>query len=503
MTTASIERINFQHKSVLATKLVAFIKESMDVLKSTRPTDTKQELTELRIKNSTKQLQKIFVPKLVKLIKDELNIELEVAFVLNKTYLNGACYTEFKKFSDLASGDYDSVEVGMDLFSGLKNSIDEQSPAEPFDPEYFKKLSSDVDLSIGKFTSELKECRVYLYLYPTNFITEEWVDTRIISPVTAEELASVILHEFGHVMTLLEHLGDIYFRSDVMQNSIKYLSTSNDTHALNTAVSDLETHANQDQNISKFYKIVNSLKIAIETVASIVSIIWLTCVPFDFIVPALWRLNSAGKYGNINLKFQKTSDTVVTVGNESFIERIADEFVSRHGLGEALTSAMTKVNLYYSLGHTKDSFSDAVKNVGVLSTLCLSFNLITDILSPLYDNGYSSYDSDWLRIEHVLLNNMVVFKDPTLDDKTRTYFIQQTKTIMDLINSYKNRKSFKLKQLLWNTIFRILSSYSLKDSLSTANLAHDYDTLQLITNGLIKNKLFYHSARLTNILNKK
>jgi hypothetical protein len=212
---------------------------------------------------------------------------------------------------------------------------------------------------------------------------------------------------------------------------------------------------------------------------------------------AYQRLVTAGRYGVINEGYHKTSDTVVSESNAGYDERIADEFVSRHGLGAALAAGLKK--LESPSQYVRDKVTDAMYKHRVMCKVLGGINAVAHYLSMLWFVDDNTYDPLWLRIEHILRNNMVIFKDESLSDELRTHFLKETADLLQTVAELKSNKGYKISQLFWGTIMRILSRGSILDGLRTAGLSADYDILQRLTGGLVKNSLYYHAARLKSL----
>lgn len=494
MKTPALERIAFQPHSSLTNRIINAVQKAMDVLKSSRTMNGSivQKADLQRIAAATKILYKTFIPELITICKEELNLNLEVHLIQEKIYIQACMYLEYKSYSKDNSW---MVVFGEELFKGVST----HNPNE-FDQNYFKQFSEDLDLNTSKLKTYTKELTVILWLWTSSFISEEITDVKIAIAPTAEEITAVILHELGHAITIIEHMGDVYYRSEEATNSITYLNEKASDKTLVETISNIKKSSLQlSQNEQKAVSDLNEAKSNIGKFSAIVAIVFAF-----FAINALWltiytRLGLSKLYSDINKSFNKTSDVVVTKSNESYMERIADEFVSRHGLGKPLATILSRINIIRDSGTQYTNLRDAIENIGKVRTTLMSFSILLRFFSILFYVDDGTYDPDWLRLEHLLSNNMVIFKDDKLDPELRNFFLKETKDLIELIDKFKSRNLFKTKQLIWGTIFKILSRASIVDSFSTAGLTHDYDQLQLLTNGLIKNKLFYQAARIKNI----
>jgi hypothetical protein len=487
MTTLhpATERIAFQLNSPLAKKLVALCADTLAWVEETRKShlvDGKIVIaTPDRIRDVTDYIKTTFVSRLVTICAQQLNLSIVVYIDSATDYGNSAMFAFYVDV--MKTKDFDRLLRANALYSGVAAYAD-----TPFDASLFIKLASNIDLEKSKLFKKTKDYLCCCFIQPANFLGPELFQGSVF--LTAEEQAAIILHELGHALTILEHMGDLYYRADIATNSITYLDTKASDKTVLQVVETLEKHTPTDApdyetalsavkaNVSHCHPVVAGIAFFFFTGAVLSYIAWMV---------------GAGVVGGINEGSSKTSDTVVTQSNLSYCERMADEFVSRHGLGKALTSGLLKI------GVNKVALREAVSNNLLIKTTILSLATACHFFGMFffYDDGV--YDPLWLRSDHLLQNNMVVFKDDTLSPALRTHFLAETKELITLVETYKKSKGFKLKSLFWGTIMRILSRGSVVDGFRTANLSNDYDKLQLMTNGLIKNKLFMHAARLKNL----
>jgi hypothetical protein len=283
---------------------------------------------------------------------------------------------------------------------------------------------------------------------------------------------------------------------------VRYLSQTNNNAAALATVTTLETAVSQSRN-TEWSQAFDTAIIDIKKDRDKVNrfspeIASLVLLYFIMVISTIFgRLITAGSFGAINESRHKSSDTVVTESNPGYNERIADEFVSRHGLGAALASGLVKME---KNGYVRSGLADALHNTAVVKSIIGTFKYILfAVFGMLLYVEDDTYDPLWLRIEHILRNNMVIFKDESLSDELRTHFLKETADLLQTVAELKSNKGYKISQLFWGTIMRILSRGSILDGLRTAGLSADYDILQRLTGGLVKNSLYYHAARLKSL----
>ena len=482
----AVERIAFQHNSSLARRVVAVCAEFLSWVEETRqPLLVGGKLppaTEGRIKAAVNYATKTFAPKLTKILADELKLNVSV-MCFNDVMFNCAMMPIFKHI------EFEEQAIVSDFYTGTSSYNKEE-----YDPTILTSLDTQIDLSKGSFEKVPNDYIMILCLFTVTYLGEEVFGG--ISPWTAEEHAAVILHECGHAMSIFEHIADIYHRAGTAGNSIRYLSEKADDATVLATVETMKKSQN-DSRAKEFDEIVAEIEKTREKTPGLRKVVASLAgmyLGLSFIF-ALLRTIAAGRYGKINEGNGKTADTTVTESNSGYDERIADEFVARHGLGAALALALKKMDLAGEV-YVRTRLDDALHNIILTKTIITAVSSVKHFLGMLlyFDSG--TYDPMWLRLEHIVRNAMVVLKDESLSDDLRNYYLKETTKLLETIKSYTNTNRFKLHQLFWGTIMRIISRGSVIDSFHTAGLSQDYDILQRLTNGLVKNSLSYHAARL-------
>lgn len=494
----AIERIAFQHNSTLAKQLVILCGEFLTWVETTkRFTEDKQlsPITPSRIQEATNYTNNTFAPALIKLLASEL--KLNVLVLCYKDLEPG--YAMLPIFRNVADGT--KIRNVNQMYSGLNTD-------NVFNPNIFDLDHNTISLDTGSFAEIVHNFIMILQIFPAFYLCEEAFGG--IVPLTAEEHAAAILHECGHALSLCEHIDDLYHKVNAAGNSISYLSETTDDKTSQIAISEIKTDIKKstnsqwtkafDQAISEIDKNKQNLVgITIAVVTASLAGLYL-CIKFwKVFTSRIEQIEKSARYGTINSGSHKSSDTVITESNASYNETIADEFVSRYGLGAAFASGLKKLFDAESSAYVRLDTIIAMRQQRGARELLYGINAIIQTFHTLTFVDIGTYDPPLLRLEKLLQNNMVVFKDPKLSTELRNYYIKETTTLLQTVEEYKNSKGYKIRQLFWGTIMRILSRGSVSDGLRTAGLSSSYDILQQLTNGLIKNPLFLHAARLKSL----
>jgi hypothetical protein len=497
----SVERIEYQHNSQLAKKMVDICQDVLDFVHNTRiiENDVIREATDRRIKQVSKYIKDNFVPSIVKLCSNELNLMFGIVMVVNDpVFYNSAMFVEFSH--DL---DYSQAREMKGVFNGTLAEADSYD----YDRDSWSAFEDHLNLEIGKFKSKSNKIKMNLIIYTTTFMTEECFSGSI-EPPTAEELAAMYLHEIGHALTIVEHCADTFYRADAIKNSIAKFSTQGVTEAekpkiiqkLRDITRTIDKNNPESEKLNAMIDDIEKHQMLITEVLVLGGII-ATCL---FLITTI-KLSAMLFLGQLfldigidrnNLGSDKASDLVTTKRNISYAERIADEFVSRHGLGSALLSGLLK--LERSLTEAPDRYmSPIVQFIAIpFQILNILGYRVSEFVNPIYDR-------DIVRYKQVLENNNAIFKNTDIPSDIRDHYLKDSENLEKMIKEYESRSSVKRRELFYRVFFRLIENKSLLSMFNNANLAADYATLQKLTNGMIVNPFFRHAAKLDQLLDKK
>lgn len=195
----------------------------------------------------------------------------------------------------------------------------------------------------------------------------------------------------------------------------------------------------------------------------------------------------------------KTSDIMLTRHNTYMIERLADEFVVRHGLGAELANGLAIIRtLFESLHITQNKL---VLNSRLLYMLDMLFKFNMSIINrglPHY-----TYEYDDQRTRRILQDIMAVFKDQSIPADFRDKQLIAARKLLKMLDSYDtdiyNRGIFpKIKELLTT----LTSLNDITRIIVTGKLSQDYEKHLNQVEDLMNNSLYYHSAELKSLSEK-
>lgn len=195
----------------------------------------------------------------------------------------------------------------------------------------------------------------------------------------------------------------------------------------------------------------------------------------------------------------KTSDVMLTRHNTYMIERLADEFVVRHGLGAELANGLAIIRtLFESLYITQNKL---VLNSRLLYMLDVLFKFNMSIINrglPHY-----TYEYDDQRTRRILQDIMAAFKDQSIPADFRDRQLIAARKLLKMLDSYNtdiyNRGIFpKIKELLTT----LTSLNDITRIIVTGKLSQDYEKHLNQVEDLMNNSLYYHSAELKSLSEK-
>lgn len=233
---------------------------------------------------------------------------------------------------------------------------------------------------------------------------------------TDEEVASLLLHELGHIYTYFEYLGTV-------------VSTN---YAMATAVAEALGVTNKPKRVEILSDIIDELKLDVnaneladETNAETVQI-----VLSDAFVKKQRSMLGSDIYDMTGWEF------------------LSDQFAVRHGAGRALVTILDKAyrNSGYSSYRANSSFlaMEALKVATMISAHILTAGVtsIFYILVAIFYNPMSDvYDRPRDRTSRIKLQVIEALKDPNLSRPNRERYIDDLKVIEQIESEMKNRRT--------------------------------------------------------------
>lgn len=520
---AALEAIFFQASSPLAKELITAIQKTMDYRDSLDYTNV-DDKRKHRILMVEKYCSTTLYPAMQKIVSKYTNIE--ISRVSQATYgrVSGFFAVDIS-MDDLRDalvivGQETGTEAGPDTISKSLNEMMKMS--ENFD-------AKNARLTSGNFGEGKKRKISAEIWFDANaaFLPKDFLPNSFIDDFTAPEITAIMLHEVGHVMTMVERAGDFYAQTERHVNHLKNLVkfstpkdmvldlakngdeffnnladkevvTKKEAETMKDAVKSLAyCYEEQDENILKF---MASLLMTISMVA-----IWpIVAILPQFLAAAIasrWVLDGANEF--FGSKGKKTTDVKGTKMNHFMFERMADEFVSRMGLGGPLASGLNKLHKIIemlSAGGDAVAWSEWMRKVKLLH---YGYKLVAVIwrIPGSFISDPIIYETPLNRLQRLVQNNMAVYKNK-LPVQVRDRYILDCEKIMAAVEETKGNIAHKTARFVMEWLMALTSPTKLLAVLATGRLTNDYQKLLNQMEGLINNKLYYLGAKFQQISEK-
>ena len=536
------ESIDFQTSSTLGTDISKVITNAMNEIDKIWK-DSKEQGDYFR-NAVANYCTKNFAPDLESVITKDTGIDVRSIQLYGRNLKNSS----FGLFAiELGLDDVDTVVTLMNRESGLNTS------SKP-DKQYLEDLNHLVDLldfnkgklksnKYGKGNKHVIHVNIHFdmeFAFMAKYLFADRVDREQVTP-TADEITAIMLHEIGHMMTLVEHSFDMFATanrihenihivdSEKLRNDPKYMDSFIDEHKkiLNKIkkVAVMLPNTQQNTKLSKNIKFISAaidklelMKITSNDAASmqslisklvafvgiIVKIILTRCMIGLAIALSTILINylCASLVNLANNKSISTSSKTTDRGSGYsqlfLIERWADDYAAHQGYGPELASALNK--LEYAFKNYSMMFDDErLRHSTWFLSLCEIASKFLNLPSvlcapPLLDN---IYEDDVRRIERIR-------------EDTYAFFRNNTDVPPRIINAYLNKIDKLNEQIkkaedaqFWSrgareTLSKIwfnLTPTGIYSLLNDGNLQKDLDMLNNQVDAMRNNSLYYWSDK--------
>ncbi len=406
-------------------------------------------------------LRKIgFTQALMTLIKKHMNINLTRIDIDEESFPNAMCVLYATNFFDKT-------------VTNKKQTIG----------QVFEKIHALYDDKEGYLQKTLdKKSPVLFYLY----ITTGWWTTKqegryFLKP---EEMAAIILHELGHVDHYIRQVQRVYYRMmdahdlidytleypsrDVIQTIIDKLKTSS---LLNKQWRDVLTTTEQYFNHHSNPEDPSYLE-ALSALSALVT------------AEAAWY-NLSSFWGNIVFPI---SDEIITDITHVDIERSADEFASRNGAYEALSTALTKI---YSL-IDKNSYLYYKQFLwSAPAAIMASLQKFKALFEVSGEEITGTYDPLIRRLELIVETGKHAYGQINLPSHIQQDIRNQLKQCETYIKEYRSTNRYKMRQKIINWLNVVGKTNRLIFAPFHNRLIKDYERLQQATRSIARNPFYY------------
>lgn len=522
------EALAVQTNSKLGKRLEKMFTECFKI-KDTEYTD---DISEKNLLKLTEKISKYIISELPKIINEESKIFVSKVYC-NNDYPDGDIMIDY-----ITTFDFDAV-MARDL------SLTGYSTNTASITDYSKRVKDILDITktYNSNTGRLSKSFPIKLWFDTSmmfFIQKYFQNTE---SFTAEECTAIMLHELGHISTFLERSPiDYYVAKTVDDNINKIISVKNkslDDHRviidnvlipISTKLDKYSDKTVTTENtkfkefISKISTLVefliskrdgivvnynktysdmtmrNSLSKSIgdiknyvlEVLSSIVAIV------LGLLLKAVLVVLLYGIFKELLIELclytdnSKTSDIKTTQHNVYLQERLADEFVVRHGYSKAMATSLNKFMKLSSGYYDKDMIIKDSKLLAVLDK----------VLAKISNTncGSGSYEEDVQRIRRIAQATIGVLKDSKINPEFRNTQLDSLKNTLKILDE-NHAKLYKNQSL--ESVIKILTTLISVDDwiriLTSGRLTQEYERQLNQIDDLINNSMYAHSADLKRI----
>lgn len=376
---------------------------------------------------------------------------------------------------------------------------------------------------------------------------------------TAPEIAAILLHEIGHVHSISEHLANMYYYRERQQN-IEVTLRDADFKTLKEAAPEmlseikksLKSLNTDDPSVGRAMKVCETLEkffndkkidSDLDTIEGEVPVLGnLVTNPFlnflgiliSFTLSMLFsfmaimvfmsrimlrggitdpmtllvRLSQEFLIFTSHLRPDqgirkstdtKLSDNTSTMMNYTYIERWADEYVSRMGYGAELASALNKLDYWMTVASGAGPIRSAAvrnNNFAIMMTYISGWMTRHLGLGVWFMDDYT-YETQYNRVARLRQNIFAIFKNEDLPGEVVDNYIGSLRKLEDELKQAKSILDNDLAAAVRHFLYSITTCSGIKDLITNANLERDYYKLQNRLDDLSNNSLFYQAARLS------
>ena len=542
------EAINYQLASPLYRDLTDMFQRAIsDIEEFKRQIDddpSKNELAKKRAKfNKAKDhFIKAYSKEFTDIVKKHTGITVE------KLYCTGG-----ENYIDRPSCDY-AVLLKFEGMSdneamvAIKNAAGDAAdyPSYEFAKQFadeIRSIQDDFDKTSGKLKKETygknRKLKVSKMFFDINmsFLMDEYIAPERVAPLTAGEISAIMIHEIGHCMSTVEHMGDLYRHTGRLQNfqvtlnKMKAPKTSEEAgKTLEVIEKDIipqfekQLKEIDDKSVmtKQLQRVVDTYKSAIGCMSAMriedpnlfeklfltVVVIWKTVVYFWLFFLGTWytfltlfnvayevmksNQAGAGTYGD----GKKRSDRGSNRTDIFQVERWADQFASRHGAGADVATGLEKIHnlfdIYYGFG---TSLAPNVKGA-FYGFLCI-INGLVNYTSPFTYADELIYENFYYRAKRVAEDMYSLFKNANnVDGVMLNEWMRKIKTVEE--TAERSRKFYQNDYFegffnVLNTFANPARWYNLIDN---GNIHRDLERLDNNLDKLNNNRLFMLSTAL-------
>ncbi len=431
--------------------------------------------------------------RLEAVVKKYLNIPLEVLLCPIDS-MAILCLVEPTDFT------WDDRAYTLDRYAGSAGYLLNHVRPNIILEQRIDKIGNFSDFDTGRATVDLKDQFVAQLLFNVALLArpEIFLGTRL----KPECYAAVVLHEMGHAVQNITKMWWISHCSVIAEDVIKYADERIDTQDVVPCLKSCLGILSKVKDDKEKKDITASIQSTLDLIAAKPT----TVEDYVTITKFLVKMTTAFCTSYRTADVFKESDFVITDRNIALEEKSSDQFTNRHGAGQYLVEFMTAFTKLYESTSAFSLFSiyrRASGNTSLLARYSYAMKRFKTSFDVSQCCTGGIYDPIVTRLQSIVDDTYVVFKDLDLDPTTRDHFIKAVQAGEASIKDYKDQSYVKTRQAIYDFFEKIRSSN--RDTLLVLfnTLIKDYTVLQAFTEDLIKTPLFYQASRVDKIIRNK
>lgn len=340
-----------------------------------------------------------------------------------------------------------------------------------------------------------------------------------INDYSAKEIAALVLHEVGHVISCCKRLGNYKYSYELQKEQYKFF-TKNATYeekikALKSTVATMKkTNKNKEatlvlDNLTKEmidrldkdgYDLGNTT--GLNSILSLLGMLFVFLLMFMFFLSPLGLFylsiltliaNSMNTIMNTIMKsdYSKIDDRMFTHRDYTIIEREADEFVSKHGYGVHLATALLKIKKIPFSGDRTNSTSKLL----YYNSLFISF-IGRSFLSPALCHMFPTYEIEYKRLEDIQIKTIKYLKNSSNSKEMNIAYIESIEKMDKYIK--ETNSDYFLHKIMYKiySLINNITPTELFNGVIYGTLSKDMNDLIIELDKLQNNRLYVSAAKL-------
>lgn len=521
------EGIGFQVRSDLGKAIQAAIQNTIN-FRDTLNYSGARDPVNYRKTQVTNYVKTTLFPELVKVIKKYANFD-----IISITAYN-SCSGFFA--INLSLDDWYSTAKMMERASGTGTGAQRINASKTDAFNEICDLHKNLDISTGKLRSNKfginKQRSITARLFfdlNYAFLIKDFYPNSIVEDSTAEELTAILLHEIGHMICLVERSGDLYLTTERIS---KHIAEANNLPGdVRSFVASSKNNANKlldigikegfvtnetkqlimkaTATLEKYYETTrdgNFFRNISDWIESLISTIMMAIIVATFGAYAAIGTGYLLKlceevFGNVGGD-GKVSDAAVSFHGSYMYERMADEFVARHGYGGALASALVKIGTLADISPFVASGTSLrqSKLFGYyLNFVVTCFRIIGADNTSIGGVMTTTYEQQQNRLKRIIQSTMGAFKQELPPEVRNQYIAQVERAKSEL--SKTQMVSKKIGKNIRTIAYHLATFNGVLERWfgDPREAKKQFDQLQTEIESIIDNEIYFISAKFNQL----